>query len=476
VKTVVVEKVVEAAAAAAQAPTVVVTTPTPAGRPISAVDGATDWDRILTAGRLVVGMSSGYRPFAYYNESSELDGFDVAVVSEIALRLGLTGVARDTAADALMDALRTRQIDLALPGPSGPPASEAPVDFTKPYHVCRDVILAAEGAAAGEVRAPADLVAQRVGVLSGSRHEAWLQRTLLDTGQMEPTGLFTFTLVPQMMNALQAGQIDLAILDNVQAQPLLRQGGVRLVGQDLNKQNRSLAVPKGFDPLREEVDSALAEMVRDGTLTRLSGQYLGLEQNELAPLPTSTPEMRATPVPSPSPTARPPTGSFTAHPIHIAPGECTLFSWNVEDVREVYFYPRGQDWEDWPATGQETRQVCPAGTVTYELRVVDADGVMERRSITILVDEREPLLLSSRLTTDPATAVEIGSCIKLSWEVRGNPIRVQIMRDLIVLWTNAPEAGSMEDCPPEPGTVVYGVIASAPGHSTQTQRVITVNP
>jgi hypothetical protein len=120
--------------------------------------------------------------------------------------------------------------------------------------------------------------------------------------------------------------------------------------------------------------------------------------------------------------------------------------------------------------------VCPAATVTYELRIVDSDGLTDRRSITILVDDRAALPLASQLTTDPASAVESGSCIKLSWEVRGNPVRVQIVRDQTMLWVNAPEAGSMEDCPPEPGTVVYGVLASTPGHTTKTQRVITVNP
>jgi cystine transport system substrate-binding protein len=465
-----------APAAAAPAPTVVITTPTPVSRPISATVSAADWDRIRAAGRLIVGMSSGYRPFAYTNESSELDGFDVAVAREIAQRLGVTAEAKDMPPGALMDALRARQIDLALPGPGSLPVGDAAADFTKPYYVCRDFILAAKGSAAVEMRAPADLIAQRVGVLAGSRHETWLQRTLLDTGQMESSGLFTFTLVSQMMNALQGGQIDLAILDRVQAQPLLEQDGVRLVGQDLNKQNHRLAVPKGFDRLRGEVDSALAEMARDGTLTRLTGQYLGLTEADLAPVPTPTSEIRVTPPPSPSPTAEPPVGSFTANPIHIAPGECTLFTWNVEDVREVYFYARGEDWEDWPTTGQESRQVCPVATVTYELRVVNSDGRTERRSITILVDEHAPLPLSSRLTTDPASEVEIGSCVKLSWEVRGSPTMVHVVRDHIVLWNNAPEAGSMEDCPPEPGTVVYGVLASTPGHTTQTQRVITVNP
>jgi ABC-type amino acid transport substrate-binding protein len=462
--------------AAAPAPPVVISTPTPPSRSITAAESETDWDRIRTAGRLTVGLSPGYRPFAYYNDSSELDGFDVAVVREIGQRLGLAAAARDVAPDALPDALQLREVDLALLDPSELPAGEGTADLSEPYYVCRDVILAAEGVGVGEVRSPADIAGHYVGVLGGSRHEAWLQRTLLDTGQMEPTGLFTFSLASEVVSALRDGQIDLAIFDNVQAQPLLEQGGVRVVGQDLNRQNRSLAVPKGFDRLRAEVDRALAGMAADGTLERLTSQHLGLEQAQMAPLPSSTPEPTVTPTPSPSPTAAPPSGSFTADPIRIAPGECTRFVWNIEDVREVYFYPRGQAWERSPATGQESRQVCPAATGTYELRIVNADGSTQIRSITIVVDKSPPLPIAGQLATDPPSAVKLGGCVKLSWEVRGNPEIVQIVRDESVLWANAPAAGSMEDCPPEAGTVVYGVLASAPGQATQTQRVITVNP
>ena len=120
--------------------------------------------------------------------------------------------------------------------------------------------------------------------------------------------------------------------------------------------------------------------------------------------------------------------------------------------------------------------MCPAATATYELRIVDNDGSTQIRSITIVVDKSPPLPIASQLSTDPPSAVKLGACVKLSWEVRGNPEMVEVVRDESVLWANAPAAGSMEDCPPEAGIIVYGVVASAPGQATQTQRVITVNP
>jgi L-cystine transport system substrate-binding protein len=476
VQTVVAEKAKAVEKSAPKPAAVVVTTPTPPGQPTPETGSSTDWDRIRAAGRMVVGVSPQYRPFAYYNADSQLDGFDVAVVREIGRRLGLETIVRDVAPAALINALGSRQIDLALPSPGSAVEGEDVADFTKPFLVCRDVILAGERTGVGEVRSPADLSGRAVGVLGGSRHEAWLQKTVLEPAQMAATGLLTYTLVSQLVGALRAGQIELAIVDAVQATPLLKQGGVRLVGQDLNRRNRSLAVPKGSKQLGSEIDRALAEMARDGTLARLSGEYLGLEPADLTPLTEVPPEKVATPTPSPTPTTGPPAGSFAAEPIHIAPGECTRFTWSVENVREVYFYVRGERWERSPATGQESRQVCPAVDTTYELRIVNADGATEVRSITILVDERSQTPISSRLSTIPLGFVHLGECLTLSWEVRGDPVRVQIVRDQTVLWSNAPAAGSLQDCPPAAGTVIYSAFASAPGQTIQTQRVITVSP
>jgi ABC-type amino acid transport substrate-binding protein len=467
--------IVEKAAPAAKIPTVEITTPTPISGPIPTAGTQDDWDRLNAAGRLVVGVSVLHRPFAYYNGGSELDGFDVAVAREIGTRLGLTTVFSDVVSADVVDALRSRTIDLALPNP-GVTAAQDAAELTKPFQISRDVILAAGPGEVEDVRAPADLAGRVVGVLSGSRHEAWLQATLPEPGQPGAATVFTFTLVSQLVLALQGQQIDLAILDAVEAPPILKQTGLRIVGQDLDKQNRSLIVPKGANRLRNELDRVLAEMVRDGALARLTAQYLGLEPDDLVPLATPTSEQATTPTPSPTPTTGPPTRTFTVEATHIAPGECTRFSWNVESVREIYFYARGSQWESQPAVGQETRQVCPPITTTYDLRIVDADGNTEVRSITILVDALAQLPLSTRLSTNPPSTIALGECITLAWEVRGDPDRVQIVRDQSVLWANAPQAGSLQDCPPAAGTLVYAVLAAAPGHTVQTQRVIIVNP
>jgi hypothetical protein len=103
-----------------------------------------------------------------------------------------------------------------------------------------------------------------------------------------------------------------------------------------------------------------------------------------------------------------------------------------------------------------------SGDATFVESTVAANGPIEIWPPTIRVDNQPSLPVASRLKNDPESVVQLGDLFELSWEVNGNPARVQIVRDQSVLWANAPEPGSVQDCPPQAGTVVYGVPASAP--------------
>ena len=63
---------------------------------------------------LVVGVMSGYEPYARINESGEFEGFDIDVAKEIAQRLGKKLVVRDMSVAALAIALQQGKIDLLL--------------------------------------------------------------------------------------------------------------------------------------------------------------------------------------------------------------------------------------------------------------------------------------------------------------------------------------------------------------------------
>jgi ABC-type amino acid transport substrate-binding protein len=106
-----------------------------------ALDGI--WQRIQDEGRIVVGAAANYPPFEYYTDEFRLDGFDIALISEIGQLLGLEVVVVDMAFDGLRGALTVGQIEMAISAISYTPERDAVVDFSNIYFVSEDAFLGA---------------------------------------------------------------------------------------------------------------------------------------------------------------------------------------------------------------------------------------------------------------------------------------------------------------------------------------------
>lgn len=103
-------------------------------------------------------------------------------------------------------------------------------------------------------------------------------------------------------------------------------------------------------------------------------------------VPTATPTAMATPAPS--------INFWVDNPV-INQGQCTTLRWDVQNIQAVWVYPQGANFQDWPTTGQGSRQVCPTVTTTYEMRVQLTNGSTEFRQLTVTVNQVNPLANSS---------------------------------------------------------------------------------
>ena len=93
-----------------------------------------------------------------------------------------------------------------------------------------------------------------------------------------------------------------------------------------------------------------------------------------------------TPAATPIPTATPaPDITFTASRTTINAGEKATLSWSVENVNAVYMYPIGDNFENYPTTGQGSREVQPYITTSYELLTFNRDGSTGSSRIEIAV-------------------------------------------------------------------------------------------
>ncbi|NTU64420.1 MAG: transporter substrate-binding domain-containing protein, partial [Chloroflexi bacterium] len=459
------------------------------------------WEKVKQAGKLLVGTSADYAPFESYNDKYQIDGFDIAVINEIAKQLGVGVELNDFAFDGLGAAIQIGQIDTAIAAISVTPERQAVLDFSNVYYASTDAVLVKSDSTLN-ANTPNLLTTTRLGVQDASVYEGYAQTKLVDTGEMPQRNLHVYQDVTQAVGDLKAGRIEAVWLGLLPAQDYVAGGGVKIAAQDLNQQLYGIALKRGANALRDKINEALTTLQNDGTIAKLAQVYLKAPPGEIVKppaLPTPAPPV-ATPVapvcidgaawvadlsyddkgmtnppvmqpgqiftkgwrmknsgtcpwttgyqlafsygnvpaaqmggqpiavtknvnpgetfdfqvnlvapiapgtyqgfwnmrnaanqkfgetvwvgitvpgaptPTPAPTQTPsPNIVFNANPTSITAGQPVNFDWSTSNVKAVYFYHDGQNWENHgvPGVGQSTEY--PPNTMNYYLRVINTD-------------------------------------------------------------------------------------------------------
>ncbi len=276
------------------AATSVATSPAATPQPAAPAGGAAGaWQTVQERGRLIVGTSADYPPFAFYNDNFELEGYDIALARLLGERLGVEVEFNDMAFDGLGGALQVGQIDAAIAAISITEQRRAVIDFSTLYYVSEGAALARADSGLTVARVE-DLAAQRVAVQAGTVYEAWLQESGVDTGILPADNMLVYVTADQALTDLRAGLVDVVVADTLPLEVAARDQSLQIVGRDLNRQRFAVALARGSS-LLSPINAALFDLQNEGELARLAATYLDLEQAELQPLPDPDSPQEPTP-------------------------------------------------------------------------------------------------------------------------------------------------------------------------------------
>jgi ABC-type amino acid transport substrate-binding protein/putative hemolysin len=566
--------------------------PTPTPQPVEA-----SWQSVQSAGKLIVGTAPDYPPFEFYNAQYQYDGFDIALINEIAMQLGVTVEFMPFAFDGLLTTVQLDQVDLAISAISVTPERDALVDFSNIYYATTDAILVRSDSTL-TADTPDLLVNTRLGVQQGSVYQGYAQTKLVDTGKMPQMNLLVYQDISQAVTDLKESRIEAVWLGLLPAQDFAKDGSVKIATQALNQQLLAIALKQGSTALRDKINEALLALQNNGTIARLSEQYLNETPDENAtppptptplpaqPTPTSPPclnsaglvahlsyddkgmtqpavmqpgqifikgwkmvnngscswtpgykiafssgnvpaaQMGGQPVPvtkevkpgetfdfqvtltapftpgsyqalwnmqdtqggrfgatvsvyvvvpAAAPTQTPsPNIEFKAKPTDIVAGETVTFKWETSNVKAVYFYHDGQDWEDHEVDFSGEDEEDPDSTITYYLRVINPDNSVTEKKITINVTQPAGKPVIEKFDVEP-DEITLNECVDLEWKVTGQVDTVSLYLGKNEIWPNAPISGSLEQqCPPAAGEAVYKLTASGPGGTAEDKEKVNV--
>lgn len=222
--------------------------------------------KLVHPGVLTVATSPDYAPMEY-QESGEIKGYDIALIKEIAGRLGLSADIQKESFDSLVAQVAlSKEYDCAISSITVSNERAELVAFTDPYF---DSNLAIVVMGDGAITNRSQLAGKPIGAQSGSSGEEWAKENL----QGSPYTPFQET--SDMIAALSTGKISAAVFD--------QQVAAYLVSTDYDECSILEVIPTGEQygiivntanvPLAEAINDVLAEMLADGTIAKLRAEW-----------------------------------------------------------------------------------------------------------------------------------------------------------------------------------------------------------
>lgn len=226
--------------------------------------------RVLDAGRLVLGLDANFPPMGFTDETGEIVGFDIDVAQEVCNRLGIELVKQPIDWDTKEDDLNSGRIDCIWNGMSISPARTEAMELSEPYMKNELIFVVPENNTA---QTPHDLSGMTVGVQSGSTTQEVLESS--DLYANIRVVLFDDCLT--LFEQLEEGNVDAVFVDSVVAYYFIYSSEERLFVLDnsLSEEKCAIGFRKGNRELRDRVQELLSEMKTDGTLGDISAKWFG---------------------------------------------------------------------------------------------------------------------------------------------------------------------------------------------------------
>ena len=241
-----------------------------AGMGNSGKNGDKSLQKVLDAGKLVIGVDDSYPPMGFADDSGGIVGFDVDTAQEVCDLLGVTLETKSINWDTKEEALNSGEIDCIWNGMSVSDKRADTMEFSEPY-LKNEMVFVVAGSS--NVRSYSELAEKRIGYQSGST----AQDALEASGVFRNAVLKGYPNNVMMLEQLESGAIDAGIIDSVVIYYYILKNGSSFYILPGNLREESLAVGfrKGDLALRNKVQELLEEMNVNGKLAEISVKWFG---------------------------------------------------------------------------------------------------------------------------------------------------------------------------------------------------------
>jgi len=251
----------------------------------SAVMAGPTLDRVNKKGELVGVLMENYPPFSFLNAQNQLDGFDVDVAKAVADRLGVKLHLETPSWDVIAAGHWSGRYDICVCSMTPSQARAQVFNFPVEYYESPAVIVV--NAKDSSITSGKDLSGKKVGVISASTYESYLNKDLIIEGAEDKPLSYPFdqVQVAPYDNETVAFQ-DLALGSGVRLNAMVtnlitareriaQDPRFKIAGDVLYAEPNVVATEKGDPEWDAKVTQVIAELKTDGTLGKISQKWIG---------------------------------------------------------------------------------------------------------------------------------------------------------------------------------------------------------
>lgn len=228
------------------------------------------YDKVIEAGKLVLGLDATFKPMGYTDENDNIVGFDIDLATEVCKRMNIKLETYGVNWDTKEIDLDAGTIDCIWNGLSVSPARKKQMLMSDPY-MKNEMIFTVN--ADSELKTLDDLKGKTIAVQNGSTAQEILAKSEL-AADITVNELATNV---EALNQLEMGMCDAVFLDSVVAKYEINTSkkAFTIMEEGLEEEEYAIGFRKGDQALCDKVEAVLSEMKADGTVEKISTKWFG---------------------------------------------------------------------------------------------------------------------------------------------------------------------------------------------------------
>ena len=214
---------------------------------------------------LVMATNAEFPPYEYH-EGDAIVGIDAEIAQAIADKLGMELKIEDVAFDSIIPGVQAKKYDMGMAGMTVTDERLESVNFSTSYAKGVQVVIVKNDS---DIKTVDDVAGKKIGVQTSTTGDIYATD---DFGEENVTKYENGAVAVQ---ALISGKVDCVIIDNEPAKSYVAANeGLKILDTTYVEEDYAICFNKENTDLKDKVNTALEELIADGTVQSILDKYI----------------------------------------------------------------------------------------------------------------------------------------------------------------------------------------------------------